>query len=117
MITLGSYIQEIRQRQNLSTRKLATISGVSHSEISKIETGKRQTPLPNTLSLLSEALNISPLKLYYLAGYINEEEYSFLAVDPISFETISRILLINLPNLSGNQKMDLINILNTKAKN
>lgn len=115
MLTLGSYIKEIRQQQNLSIRKLALLSGVSHSEISKIETDKRQTPLPSTLALISKALNVSQHKLYFLAGYISQEECSLLSCEPpISFEMLSKIILVCFPSLSTEQKNELINMLNTK---
>lgn len=51
-------IRELRKKQGLTLIDLAQRSGISKSEISEIETGKRD-PRFSTIVNLAEALNVS----------------------------------------------------------
>ena len=46
MSEIGDYLFRIRQEQQISIRYLAKLTGVSHSEINKIENGERANPSP-----------------------------------------------------------------------
>lgn len=74
MSTLGKYISEQRTFKNLSIRKLAKISNVSHTEISRLENGERKNPSPLVLKAISHALNINFDDLMRSAGYTDEAE-------------------------------------------
>ena len=74
MSNIGDYLSKERQHQELSIRYLAKITGISHSEINKIENGERATPSPHHLKALAKALGINQIKCFKVAGYIDEEE-------------------------------------------
>jgi len=74
-LTLAEYLKTLRLEKKLSQRELAKISGISNSEISKIESGHRQMPKPDILKKISEGLNIEYPILAQKSGYINEDNY------------------------------------------
>lgn len=74
MSNIGDYLSKERQHQELSIRYLAKITGISHSEINKIENGERATPSPHHLKALAKALGINQIKCFKIAGYIDEAE-------------------------------------------
>jgi transcriptional regulator with XRE-family HTH domain len=76
MSTLGKYISEQRAFKNLSIRKLAKIANLSHTEISRLESGERKNPSPLVLKSISHALNINFDDLMRSAGYTDEAENS-----------------------------------------
>lgn len=57
------YIYELRNRKNISLRKLEELSGVSRSTINNIENGKYD-PSVKTLCLIAGALKIRPESLF-----------------------------------------------------
>lgn len=69
---IGSYIADLRKEKNWSQRELSEKSGISNTEISRIEAGKRTNPTPSTLRALADALQVEYRDLMKLAGYIEE---------------------------------------------
>ncbi len=53
----------------LSQRQLAAVSGLSNSEISRIESGERKSPSPHVLSALAAALDLPYDSLMKEAGH------------------------------------------------
>lgn len=74
-LALAEYLRKTRLENNISQRELAKISGVSNSEISKIESGQRQMPNPDILKKIAESLNIEYSILAQKCGYINYDNY------------------------------------------
>jgi len=62
-----------RLRGEMSQLDLARRSGVSNAEISRIESGLRESPHPHTLQKLAEVLGVDPEELYRAAGYLKGE--------------------------------------------
>src|SRR5687768_2404005 len=56
-IDLGGSLRGLREQARISQRRLATVSGVSHSTIRDIELGKQTKPRPETLRLLAAGLD------------------------------------------------------------
>ena len=54
-VTFGRQIAEIRQKENISTRKLAEMCGMSFQFLNKIENGKFNTGI-NTICKICDAL-------------------------------------------------------------
>lgn len=83
MSTIGDYLFRIRQEQQISIRYLAKLTGVSHSEINKIENGERANPSPVYLKAIATVLGINQIECLKKAGYIDadvHEQYpNFLA--------------------------------------
>lgn len=56
-------LKEIRESKNLTQRDLEKISGITHQQISNIETGVSHPTIP-TLLTISDALGVEMEKLY-----------------------------------------------------
>lgn len=69
---IGTYISELRTEKKWSQRELADKSGISNTEISRLESGKRAKPNPATLRSLADALQAEYRELMKLAGYMEE---------------------------------------------
>ena len=74
MREIGKYIKEHREALGYSLKRLGEASGISDSEILKIENGTRKNPNWNTLCDIAKALSIHPLEILLEAGYINAED-------------------------------------------
>ena len=58
MRTIGENIRYYRKRRNLTQEKLAELADINEKLISFYETGKRNTPIINLISI-AEALNVT----------------------------------------------------------
>lgn len=93
-MNLGDYLKEKRKEKGLSQRKLAELSGVSNTEISRLESGDRQNPSPKTLKAISPYLGVSYSELLKEAGYIDEtigEEITNLNTQKTTDTTINHL--------------------------
>lgn len=68
-MTLGECIQAQREEMNLTRIDLAVKSGVSSTEIQRIETGARTNPSLKNVCAIADALSIPQEILLNLAGY------------------------------------------------
>lgn len=68
------YIKKLREEKGLTQRRLAQLSGISNTEISRIEKGERQQPSPVTLKKIAPHLGVSYTDLMVLAGYLPIEQ-------------------------------------------
>lgn len=68
-MSLGDLIRNLREEKGLSQRQLATLSHVSNTEISRIESGERKKPSQKILRKLSKCLPISYEELLIAADY------------------------------------------------
>lgn len=68
----GEFLKNLRVEKKLSQRQLANLAKISNTEVSRIETGKRQNPSPNILKAIAPHLEISCSELMIKAGYIEE---------------------------------------------
>jgi DNA (cytosine-5)-methyltransferase 1 len=73
MSDIGNYLMKIRQEQQISIRQLAKLTGVSHSEINKIENGERENPSPLHIKAIANAFGINQIECLKIAGYIDED--------------------------------------------
>ncbi len=71
---IGAYIKELRESKNLGVNQLATYAGVSGAQISRIESGERKNPKPETLAKLAKALKVDYDELMSKAGYLKKED-------------------------------------------
>ena len=69
MGTLGEFVKERRMSKEWSKRALAEKSGISHSEVHRIENGERANPSVPVLNALAEALGVPKEDMLRLAGY------------------------------------------------
>ncbi|MFC0469673.1 helix-turn-helix domain-containing protein [Halalkalibacter kiskunsagensis] len=71
MNKFGEKLRKLRKEKGLSIRKLSELSGVAHSYLSQVETGKRGTPKVETLEKIATGLNVPSFNLLVQAGYID----------------------------------------------
>mgnify|MGYP000876366478 CR=1 FL=1 len=70
-MNLGDFVKTKRYERGLSQRQLSAVSGVSNSEISRIESGERQNPAPSVLRALAAALQVTYEEMLSAAGYLS----------------------------------------------
>lgn len=68
----GEYLSKLRKDRGLSIYRLSKESGVSHSYISQIENGKKDSPSPDVLKKLSGPLQKRYSELMEMAGHLQE---------------------------------------------
>lgn len=71
---IGQIIEAKRIEKKLSIRALASICGISHSEVNKIEDGRRINPSALHLKEIAKALDIDQIQIMVMAGYIDSVE-------------------------------------------
>src|SRR5687767_15171953 len=59
----GGYLHELRRERGLTARQLASLAGVHHTYVSKLERGDRQAPDEPVVEGLAAALGVSPAQL------------------------------------------------------
>lgn len=67
----GDYLKQLRVDKKMTIMQLAQESGISASQISRIENGVRGIPKPDTIQKLSKALNVSSDEMMAYAGYMS----------------------------------------------
>ncbi len=65
----GLYVKKIRVDKKLSMAEVSAVSGISTSQISRIENGQRGLPKPDAIMQLSKGLKVSYEELMEVAGY------------------------------------------------
>lgn len=58
-------IKRIREKQNISIRKLSLLTGLSRTYLSNLENNKRVNPTLSSLSAISTVLNVDIKELFY----------------------------------------------------
>lgn len=74
--TLGQYLRTIRKQNKLSTRDVERETGVTTSQLSRIECNITQNPSPFALKRLALFYNLKLIELYQKAGYLEFEDIS-----------------------------------------
>ncbi|BDZ31270.1 helix-turn-helix domain-containing protein [Lactiplantibacillus brownii] len=67
-MSFGSELKKLRLSRHLGVNQLALNSGVSASQISRFENGKKTNPKPVTLSKLAKGLRVPDRELFKIAG-------------------------------------------------
>lgn len=68
----GEYVKGLREMKGISQKRLASMSGFSNGEISKIESGDRKKPSPALLKAVAPYLGVPYELLMKKAGYLEE---------------------------------------------
>nr|WP_253198163.1 helix-turn-helix transcriptional regulator [Clostridium sp. CF011] len=68
---IGKFIFEHRTSRNLSSRKLASLADISHTEIHRLENGERKNPSPLVLKCIARALEMPYDDIMKAAGYMD----------------------------------------------
>lgn len=67
--SFGEYITRLRESKDYSQRKLALVTGISNTTISRIENNITTAPDLNTLKLLAKYLDIDEIYMLEAAGF------------------------------------------------
>lgn len=78
MSEIGEFLKKSREEQQISIRYLAKLTGISHSEINKIENGERTNPSPLNLKTIAKVLGINQIECFKIAGFIDSDEHESL---------------------------------------
>ncbi|MBD8037130.1 helix-turn-helix domain-containing protein [Solibacillus sp. A46] len=73
MTEFGAYIKKIRDSKGMTLNQLALYAEISAAQLSRIETGKRGTPKPQTIEKIAQALKVDYTELMKVAGYVDSE--------------------------------------------
>lgn len=91
-MSFGAYLKKTREEKGLGLNQLSLKSGVSSSQISRIENGKMGTPKVPTIKKLAFGLGIDEAKLLSIAGYLPEPTKTTENIIPIKPDDV-----INVP--------------------
>jgi transcriptional regulator with XRE-family HTH domain len=70
-IQFGLYLKSLREQRGLTMRELDKRSGVSHSYISKLESGIKGIPSPDILRKIADPLGVDYHHLLARAGHLD----------------------------------------------
>jgi transcriptional regulator with XRE-family HTH domain len=73
----GGYLKNLRKKRGYTLKQLAELSGLSDSQISRIEIGTRGVPKLENLKKLAKALDVPVDSLLEKAGLINKTDSAF----------------------------------------
>ncbi len=97
MAGVGDVIKENRELCGYSRKKLAELSGISDSELLKIENGERKSPSWRNLCEIAKAINISPIEFLIKTGYLSQKDlnpvYMLKRVDKLEQEDLCDLQL------------------------
>src|SRR4051812_25571448 len=74
MSLLGEVLRDVREAYGWTGRELGRKSGLSHTQVARIESGAIASPAPDTLVSLARALELNPRPLMILAGHLSGDE-------------------------------------------
>lgn len=69
--TLGQYLRTVREQNKLSTRDVEKETGITTSQLSRIECNITREPSPTALKKLALFYNLKLIDLFQKAGYLD----------------------------------------------
>lgn len=75
--TLGQFLRTVREQNKLSTRAVKKETGITTSQLSRLECNITRTPSPTTLKKLALLYNIKLIDLFQKAGYLDSKDVDF----------------------------------------
>lgn len=93
-MSFGAYLKKTREEKGLGLNQLSLKSGVSSSQISRIENGKMGTPKVSTIKKLAFGLGIDEAKLLSIAGYLPEPTKTTENMIPIKPDDVINVPVI-----------------------
>lgn len=71
---LGQYLRAIREQNKLSTRDVEKETGITTSQLSRLECSHTRNPSPVALKKLALLYNIKLIDLFQKAGYLDSQD-------------------------------------------
>jgi len=72
--TVADAVRSARERDGLTVRELARRAGISHTQVSRLESGEVTKPSPEVLVSIGKGLDQNPIPLLILAGHYDIDE-------------------------------------------
>lgn len=72
--TLGQYLRTVREQNKLSTRDVKKGTGITTSQLSRLECSHTRNPSPIVLKKLALFYNIKLIDLFQKAGYLDSKD-------------------------------------------
>lgn len=101
LLTLGETIRSEREKLNFSLREFAKQTGVSFSQLSKIERGEHR-PTRETLEKIALHINVEKSWLFLLAGYsdylidkIGEKQFLDRIIENNNEQNMSKLFAVH----------------------
>ncbi|WKF70505.1 S24 family peptidase [Pediococcus pentosaceus] len=91
-MSFGTYLKKLREEKGLGLNQLSLKSGVSSSQISRLENGKMGTPKVSTIKKLAVGLRTDELELLAKAGYLPETSKM-----PKNMKPVDSTKLVSIP--------------------
>ncbi|AIC95416.1 helix-turn-helix domain-containing protein [Shouchella lehensis] len=88
--SFGQFIKELRIDKEITIKELASMSGVSAAQISRLESGVRKSSKPETVKALADALGVDHKTAMERAGYGFEDEEKTLTNEQEFIKDIER---------------------------
>lgn len=70
--SFGDYIKNLRMQKDMTQKEFSEKTGLSASEVSKLENGSRKKPSAKHLRVIAPVLGVPIQELLYRAGYIDD---------------------------------------------
>ena len=102
-MNLGSKLRQLRTDKDWLLDEVARISGVSASNISRLETGQNPRVAASTLAAIAKAYEVNVLVLYEAAGWYQRPEDANPELSPSERELLETIR--SAPTPSFRQKL------------
>lgn len=87
--TLGQYLRTVRDQNNLSTRAVKKETGITTSQLSRLECNITHNPSPVVLKKLALLYNIKLIDLFQKAGYLDPDDLS--AYRDVCFKGVEKL--------------------------
>jgi transcriptional regulator with XRE-family HTH domain len=84
--TFGELIKSYREKKNLTLTEVGLSVGISHSHLSRIESGERNPPKAPVLSKLSKVLDVPYGDLMIAAGYWDKDTQDTTVLSSIYYD-------------------------------
>lgn len=94
-------IKKIREKKNISIRKLSQMTDISRTYLSNLENNKRVNPTLSTLYSIATALNVDVKDLFYSEIELNKLKYEM-------YERIKKFGINSSEVLEVSQIIDLL---------
>ncbi len=96
MNSLGTYLRNVREENNLSLNAVYNVTGITDSRLSKLENNNYEEPSPVMLKKLANLYQLSIVDLFIRAGYMTYDDLNicpqiFHGIDQLTDEDIKHI--------------------------
>lgn len=89
MSSIGDYLLRLlRTKRNLSLNDVFNSTGITTTRLNRIELGQVNEPSPLVLKKLSELYQVDLIKLYKMAGYLEDKDIGERVVSFSNYEIL-----------------------------